>query len=337
VNHVRWMGPTGVAVFGVSADGRVLVHGPPRPHKRLVWHDRGGRRLSTVGAPDRYEQIALAPDGRRAAVEIGNLDLGSMDIWLLDLVSGVPTRLTFDPIDSFAPTWSPDARRLAFARPAPGPPDMFVLDLDLAGSAEARPLLAEPGVQQPQDWSPDGRLIAYVDSFRPDRRHQWQVELLSLDGSHRRLRDAPASSFDPRFSPDGRRIAYVSDESGRGELYVADLGGRGPARRLSPAGAFLPRWRKDGRELYFLQPDGMLMAVDPSAPEPAPTGLFRVEGVSPTDSDYVPIWREIAFDAAPDGQRFLISVTETPWETSGLRVATGWTQGLRGGALPAGR
>jgi len=332
-DDIRWFGPTGVAVFAVSADGRVLVYGPhARPPKRLVWHDRGGRRLSTVGAADRYDQIALAPDGRRVTVEIGNLELGSTDIWLLDVVSGVPTRLTIDPIDSFGPSWSPDGRRLAFSRPAPGPPDIFVLDL--AGSAEARPLLAGPGVQQAYHWSPDGRLIAYVD-FRPELRHARQVELLSLDGGHRRLRDAPASTFDPRFSPDGGRIAYVSDESGRGELYVMDLRGGGLARRLSPAGAFLPRWREDGRELYFLQPDGMLMVVDPSAPVPVAAGLFRVEGVSPSDNQYPRMWREIAFDAAPDGQRFLISVTERPWETSGLRVATGWTQGLRGG--PAGR
>ena len=113
-----------------------------------------------------------------------------------------------------------------------------------------RMLLAEPGVQVAEHWSPDGRRLAYVDlaGGTPDRASERNVWLLSVDsGERRRLRNTPAESLDPQFSPDGRYIAYVSYESGSADIYVAAVDGDTSGRRVSRGGGFMPRWREDGR------------------------------------------------------------------------------------------
>ncbi len=318
---VNWFGPTGVAVFGMSADGRVLVDAPaPRP-ARLVWLDRSGRELGRIGEAARYGMLRLSPDGKRVVAEIWNDETGGRDLWVMDAVFGVPSRVTFDPIDAFSAVWSPDGRRLAFSRPDPGPPDIGLTSLD---GAEPRMILGGPGVQVVHDWSPDGNGIAYVD-FAPERRERRQVWLASLDGSKRRFRQTPANTDDPRFSPDGRQLAYVSDESGRLETYVAAIDGTGQPRRLSRGGGVLPRWRGDGRELFFLQPDGLMLAVDPQGDESTPRPLFHLASVPATILDATGGVREAPYDVAPDGQRFLAIIREGPGRASeGLRFAIDW-------------
>ena len=129
----RWFGPTGAAAFAVSANGRVLVHAVAPGVSRLAWLDRAGREVAQVGGRARYGGLRLAPDGKRAAVEIWNSEKEGRDLFLLDLASGVITRLTSDPVDAFAPAWSPDGRRLAYSKPSPGPPDLAVMSIDRPG------------------------------------------------------------------------------------------------------------------------------------------------------------------------------------------------------------
>jgi len=320
VKGIHWFGPTGLANFAVSADGRVLVHAPAPGPSRLVWLDRSGRQLSEIGKPERYGRVQIAPDRKHAAVEIWNSEREGRDLFLLDLMTGVTSRLTFDPIDAFQPTWSPDGQLLAFSRPTPGPPDVAVLSLD--SSAPPRILLAAPGVQAPEHWSPDGQRLAIVNVGAEGSTGR-EVWLLSMDGSHVRLRDTPAESLNARFSPDGRFIAYVSYESGNAEVYVAPATGAGPSRRLSRAGGFTPRWRGDGRELFFEQPDSVIAAVNPFTDAPAPQLLMHLGGMSPTDAEFPRVGPSIDYDVAPDGQRFLVRVRSSD-RNEGLRVAINW-------------
>jgi dipeptidyl aminopeptidase/acylaminoacyl peptidase len=307
---VRWFGPTGVAAFAASADGRLLAHEPAPPPSRLAWLDRRGRELSTLGEPDRFALLELTRDGRRVGVEIWSQQTGGRDLWSLDTGSGFRTRLTFEPVDANSIVWSPDGRRVAYGVPNDGPPDVAIRDLETRTSTV---LLRAPGVQLPRHWSPDGRLLVYED-YLSSRRDQRQLGLLTPDGQRRRFHEVPASVYHPRFSPDGRRLAFVSEESGRPEVYVAPVDGGGPALRMSRSGGLLPRWRADGRELFFFRPDGMMVAIDPSTEAPPPTLLFHVDGVIAFDFDY---------DVAPDGQRFLVRLAPQPEGSEGLRVRLG--------------
>jgi Tol biopolymer transport system component len=338
--NARWFGPTGAAAFAVSANGRVLIHALAPGGSRLVWLDRAGREVSQVGDRARYGGVHIAPDGKRAAVEIWNSEREGRDLFLLDLASGVTTRLTSDPADAFAPVWSPDGRGLAYSKPNPGPPDLAMMSIDRTGPP--RILLTEEGVQVAQHWSPDARRLAYVNldmAGAPDQVSRRQVWLLSIDGGQRRrLRDTPAESLDPRFSPDGRHIAYVSYGSGDADVYVAPVDGDAPGRRVSRSGGFLPRWRGDGRELFFEQPDGVMVAVDPFAAALSPALLFRLSGLTagypdPThacDACGMGANQLAEYDVTPDGQRFLVRLLDDDGTNAGIRVAMDWSRGARG-------
>ena len=314
---VRWFGPSGSASFAVSADGRALVHEPRPAPSRLAWLDRTGRETAALGEPGPFGSVQLSPDGRRVAVDVWDADGRGRDLWTLDAGSGIATRLTSAPIDAWGGAWAPDGKSLAYAKAEDEPPDIIVLHLD--GSGREEPLLRAPGVQAPKHWSPDGRTIVYEDNS-PGRRNQRQLWLLSLaDGKARRVTSMPFSSYHGRFSPDGRSLAYVSDESGRPEVYLVDIEGGRPARRVSRAGGVLPRFRGDGGELYYFQPDGMMMAVAPSTEAVAPRSLFHLEGVTAFDFDY---------DVARDGQRFLVRLAPEAEGAAGLRVALEWSRRL---------
>ena len=320
---VRWFGPPGSASFAVSADGRVLAHEPAPSASRLAWLDRNGRELDLVGEKARYGQLSLTRDGRLLVVEIWSQETGSRDLWTIDVVSNVSTRLTFESREANSPVWSPDGKRLAFGRVLGDPPDVAVRSLD---GKRVDTILEAPGVQLPMDWSSEG-LIAYED-YMVSRRDQRQLWLVSLDGQRRHFHEVPASVHSPRFSPDGRTLAFVSEESGRAEVYLAATDGSGAPRRLSRSGGLLPRFRADGRELFYFQLDGMLVSVDPAAPGATQRPLFRLDGVKGFDFDY---------EVSADGQRFLARLSPEPEGSLGLRLALDWTRGLAGATAPGGR
>ena len=149
-----------------------------------------------------------------------------------------------------------------------------------------------------------------------------QVQLVSAEGERRELRHLPDDSFDPRVSPDGRWLAYTAFEGERPEIFVARTDGSGAPRRLSRNGGVLPRWRGNGRELFFVQLDGMMVAVT----LPVPSLLFRVEGAQPNFSDYRDSERWFDYDVTADGQRFLIRQSVAGNESAdNLRVVVGWS------------
>ena len=262
---VRWFGPSGSASFAVSADGRALAYEPRPAVSRLAWLDRAGRETGAIGEPGTLGLLQISPDGRRIAADIWHPDGHGRDLWAFETASGVASRLTFSPIDAWAPAWAPDGKSLAYANAEDGPPDVTVLHLDGIRTPGGRP--PRPGVQTPRHWSPDGRLILYEDAS-VGRRDQRQLWLLSLDGSPPGDRDALQQLPRPLLAGRAKARLRVGGVGRAGGLRRAPRGWTGPAHLA--AGGLLPRWRGDGSELFFVQPDGLVMAVPIGRPGRGP-------------------------------------------------------------------
>jgi Tol biopolymer transport system component len=261
--------------------------------------------------------LRISPSGNRVAVDIVDTRPGTSDLWVFDLASGASTRLNSGDVDEVAPVWSPDGTRLAFRSDQSGPPDIH--ELVVASPGSERPLLEQPGVQQPEDVSADGRVLAYLNDVATTA----DIWLLPLDGE-RKARPWLRTAFNersPRFSRDARWIAYESDESGTREIYVALTDGGGEKKRLSPAGGRQPRWSRDGKELFYIAPDDSIVAMPVTAGARLETGkvapLFRVEtGVRD-------------FDVAPDGSRFLVTTPLQKSPESPIRVIVNWDAAMK--------
>jgi WD40 repeat protein len=247
------------AFFSVSADGRVLVHLAAAEEKyELAWVDRRGARIGATIAEGRFEQLRLAPDGKRAAVVTTDRDSGNRDIWLVETTTGTLTRLTSHPANDWHPVWSPDGRQLAFASDRDGFSGLYRMAADGSGSEAPTPTGAIAGHRFPGDWSADGSLLAVHSSAPGTALDVWIVR----EGNPEPYGVARSTfqESSPRLSPDGRWIAYVSDESGALEVYVQPVG-KGGKRRVSTAGGVGPRWRGDGRELFFIDASNRLVAA----------------------------------------------------------------------------
>ena len=307
-----FFGPA-LASFSVSQTG-VLAFQTAKPASRLVWLDRAGKEIGTLGQPAVLGRgFRIAPDGERAAVAVEDRRIGTSDLWVFELARGVSTRLHSDPVDESSPVWSADGSKVFYRSDRKGPPDIYEITPGSPGSE--REVLALPGVQEPEDASRDGRFLVYCNDVQMAASDVW---LLPLFGDRKPVPwlKTRFSLTSPRFSPDGRWIAYESDESGDPEIYVARTEGAGEKQRLSTAGGRLPRWRRDGKELYYVTPDGFLMAV-PVAPgerleSRVPAQLFHVEA---TIENY---------DVTPDGGRFLVSVPSEKVRESPIHVIVNW-------------
>jgi Tol biopolymer transport system component len=308
--HV-FLGPAHSA-FSVSTTGVLAYRTAPRP-SRLLWLDRQGRELGRLGDPAVVKGLRISPDGARAAVDIEDRRTGTSDVWVFEVARAVSTRLHSDATDENNPVWSPDGTKIIYRSDRKGPPDIYEIAVGVPGSE--RPLLEQVGVQQPEDLSKDGRYLAYLNQ---EQSGLWNIWLLPLQGG---AHGAPwqSSRFNetsPRFSPDGRWIAFESNESGTPEIYAALTEGGREKRRISPAGGRQPRWRADGKEIYYVAPDGYVVAVPmiPGARLDAgsPTPLFRVE---PEIQNY---------DVSSDGSRFLVSAPLDKIGESPIRVIVNW-------------
>jgi Tol biopolymer transport system component len=316
VSDIVWfMRPSGSAEFDASADGRVLAFRGPLAPSHLAWLDRSGREIGRLGSPAIMDRPALSPDGRRAAFDLETPRTAVRDIWVHDLVRDVGSRFTLDPLGAVSPTWSPDGERLLYASASQGGPlQMRIRRSDGSGSEEG--VLRTDRTQIPQDWSPDGRWILYGD-FSPARRPQRQLWLVPLDGERRptALESTPVSRFDGRFSPDGRAVAFLSEETGRPEVFIASLTASGRRQQVSTAGGRSPRWRRDGRELFYLSPDGHLMAVA--------LGTGRDgEMATPRELFAVDIRGETTYDVDARGERFLFCLGRG--DPPPIVVTVGW-------------
>ena len=307
------------AAFSVSQTG-VLAYQAAAPLSRLAWIDRSGKEIGQLGQPAVLHGFRILGTGARVAAAVEDRQTGTSDVWIFETDRGVSTRLHFGALDEGSPVWSPDGVRVVYRSDRRGPPDIYQITV---GSPESeRPLLEAPGVQQPEDISSDGRFLVFVNGAAVGAADVWLLPLRG-EGKPFAWLATPFNETSPRFSPDGRWIAYESNESGVPEIYAALTEGAAGKRRLSPSGGRLPRWRSDGKELYYIAPNGTVMAVPVTLGAALETGtpapLFQVE---PAIQNY---------DVTADGTKFLATVPLEKTPESPLRVIVNWPALLQGG------
>ena len=296
--HVyQFNGPL-MAGFSASQTGTIAYELATRP-SRVSWLDRHGAVLETLPVTGAVLSLRLSPDGRRVAMAIDDEKKGSSDIWSYDFERHLPARVTLDPRDEKNPVWSVDGRTIYFRCDWRGPPDVYRVTV---GAPEtAAPVVVRPGVQLPEDVSPDGRSLIFTEFVRRTNGDLWLFPLAG-GGEALALTQTPFDEKGARFSPDRRWLAYYSNESGNREVYLRPVAETGERVRVSSGGGTMPRWRHDGKELFYLAPDKAVMSVPlGSGGRPQPgvaTALFRVDGIV----------RD--FDTAADGQRFLLDIAE---------------------------
>ena len=317
--------------FSVSAAG-VLAHRPGAGARRqLVWVDRTGKTLGAIGPPDENapRQPELAPDGQRVAVT--RTVQGNVDVWLIEVGRGVPSRFTFDVGLDNAPVWSPDGSQVVFRSTRKGVYDLF--EKPASGTADEHPLLVTSQAKSPLDWSRDGRFLLYSTQDPKTASDLWALPLMG----ERKPFAVLQSSFDEiegQFSPDGRWLAYASNESGRYEIYIRTFPEAGGKWQVSVAGGLQPRWRRDGRELYYVAPDTRLMAV-PTRLGPAthtleagaPAALFPTRLATGGNIPSTGFMAQAQYAVAPDG-RFLMNIAADEAVASPITVVLNWQAAL---------
>jgi serine/threonine-protein kinase len=309
--------PAGFANYVVSSRGS-LVYAPrdPRASEReLVWLDRKGSTRLLTEVRRNYGAPSFSPDGRRLAVVAFGVTGGlSANIWIYDLARDSWAQLTSGGSNS-SPVWSPDGKRMVFASNRNGPINLFWVPTDR--SAEPEQLTNTTGWPIASSWAPDGRTL--IVSVQPGASG-YDLSELSLDGDRtmRPLLATPSSEDAARLSPDGRWMAYHSNESGRPEVYVTRYPDPSGKSQISTNGGTDPVWSPDGRELYFRSGNKLMAVSIETAPE-VRSGLPRALFEGPFD----------AFDITPDGERFVLVRPAYPdLPPRPLVVVLGWLDEL---------
>jgi Tol biopolymer transport system component len=305
------------AEFSASDNGVLVFRGSEGSGtSRLTWVDRAGHDIQVIGEPGPYSNQTVSPDGKRIAVE---MRASNPDIWTIESSRNVTTRFTFSAAQDFWPVWSPDGARIAYTSDEKGAYGVFVKP---ATGARPESLISHVSFPiGPCDWSSDGKNIACV----VQAPGSWDIWIQPTGGAAAYpLITTPFREFEPRFSPDGRWIAYSSNENGRREVYIQPFPGLGGKWQVSSQGGRDPEWRRDGKELYFLSLAGAITAVDVSGTAGTdlvlgpPKTLFA--GILADDSQI-----GHNYSVSADGQRFLIRKTVRAGELPATTVFMNWT------------
>jgi eukaryotic-like serine/threonine-protein kinase len=306
--------------LSVSGSLAYVPDSPQRLEHRLAWVDRKGSVEPLPTPPRPYENPRISPDGRRVAVQIEEATIG---IWVYDLSRATLTRLTTPDASSQAPLWTPDGKHIAYRATRAGFRNLFWNATDGTGTEER--LTAGESIQTPSSWSPDGKLLAFTDQ-NPTTGINISVLPLEGDRKPQLFLRTKTNLFSPAFSPDARWLAYMSNESGRNEVYVQPFPGPGGKSQISTEGGREPVWARNGRELFYRNGDKM-MAVDittqPTFTVGSPRLLF--EGRYETSPNFIS-----GYDVSSDGQRFLmIQPVEPEQPATQINVVLNWFEELK--------
>jgi eukaryotic-like serine/threonine-protein kinase len=313
---------SGAAQYSISARGSLVYvpGGIQGTQSRLAWVSRNGTEQVLAAPPHSYLFPHLSPDGRRVAVSIIEQE---SQTWLYDLSRETLSRFTFEGSQNYNSVWTPDGKRVAFESNNSGVPNIFWQLADGSGGLER--LTTSPNINAPVSWSPDGQLLAFGEVITATGQNIWILRM--NDRKVFSLHKTGFNENEARFSPDGRWLAYVSDESGRVEVYVQPYPGQGGKWQISTEGGTEPVWNRNGRELFYRSGDKM-MAVDvstqPGFAASTPRMLFEGRYEHPP----VPLHN---FDVSPDGQHFLMlkPVDQEQAAPTQINVVLNWFEELK--------
>ena len=319
-------GPT--AAFSVSDAGVLAYQAAGGTQSSPVIFDRAGTQLLALAAPADYSEVAFSPDGARVAASVLDPVRSTRDLWIYDVDGGRGQRLTFDPGDEFAPVWSPDGSRLLFSALAKGLVNLHVTDVASTSAAPPIPVDDTGLGRFAADWSREGRHILYVGGGRAIARSDLWVAPVDTPQDARALLDSSFVETHGRFAPDGRGLAYTSNETGRLEVYVDRFPERGAKRPVSMRGGHSPRWAADGTELFYVSSDSQLMAVAVTTNRDrleigVPRALFAIRPRPPVRLDAYP------YDVSPDGQRFVVNTLMDDTTSTTITVVMNWAADRR--------
>jgi serine/threonine protein kinase len=321
--QVGFNSANGRGFFAVSENGVLVYRSNVLADTQLTWFDRTGKQIARVGTAGQINGLALSPDDKRVAVVRLDTQTGNSDLWVID--EARETRFTFDPANDASPVWSPDGNRIAFNSNRSGVADLYLKSSSGAGNEEL--LFKSSNPKGPHDWSADGRFLLYGEL---DPKTNGDLWVLPLFGDQKPIPflQTPFSESGGRFSPDGRWIAYSSNESGTFQVYVQSFPPSGGKWMISTNGGTQPRWRHDGKELFYLGYDRKLMVVgvkeDANKFEAgSPQALFEMRVIV---GFVVPI---SSYEITRDGQRFLVLTPVEESSPSPLTVVLNWTASLK--------
>ena len=293
------------AAITVSLNGTVIYNtGVGAALSQLTWEDRAGKELGRIGEPAIIANPTLSPDGSRVAMDVADLKASNVDIWLENANGSDNARFTFDPSEETNAIWSRDGSMVAYR--SVGSETSQVLAKPASGLEKEKVLFRGPSVANdvlPNSWSADGQQLLATDQG-PSRNYL--VTVPAAGGDKLPLLNSKASETNGQISPNGKWVAYASDESGAWDIYVSSYPGAVGKWQVSRGGGTEPRWRGDGKEVFYIAPTGVLMAVPVNDGNGFSTGspaqLFQIHGRAPISSTDT-----FTYDVAKHGKRFLVN------------------------------
>jgi Tol biopolymer transport system component len=311
---------TNQGLFSVSNDG-VLAYQRATPGSQMIWFDRQGRRLEAAAPPGDSNTLCLTADQSRIVYEQADLVSGSLDIWALEK-GGVPSRLTFNRAIDFYPVCAPVGSDIVFATLRDGPPNLYRLNITAPGSE--KPILQSFLPKIANDWSRDGHLLVYSVM---NANTNWDIEVMPIGGGPSTpFAASPAEERNARLSPDGRWMAYNSNESGSFEVYVQPFPATGAKWQVSKGGGQEPQWRHDGRELFYIAPDRKLIGVLVQT-----GGVFVPGAARALVETRITSWERSSqgsqYAVTADGERFLVNNATDA--TLPITLVLNWTAVLK--------
>jgi Tol biopolymer transport system component len=311
----------GLASFSVSRTGVLVYRGGELTGSRLVWVDRNGKETPALDAAGDYHDTWFSPDHTRLVYDMG-ADGGKNDVWIRDLSRGVSSRFTFGPSTNVDAIWSPDGRQIVYTSREKGAGDLFVKDA--SGTKDPEPLLVDKDEKYVSDWSPDGKYL--LVTWRGKDSGGWNISALTMTGDHKMipLVKTQFGELWATFSPDGKYIAYQSNESGRAEIYVQEFPDARNKWQVSTNGGVEPYWRADGRELFYRsgrQIVGVPIQIGSTFTAGAPAPILETRfSASVARGLYRP---------SPDGQKFLVLEPQAAQLDTPPSVILNWMSALR--------
>ena len=325
LNFAQEAGPTAYLACSASNEGTLVYRTGDPGITQLTWFDRNGKPGGVVWEPGYYGEPSFSPDGKKLLVgkSINGLQ---RDLYMFDLERGAATRLTFDPAPDDSSIFSPDGSRIVFSSSRGTNMKLYTKMANGSGNDEL--FYDAPGFAFADDWSKDGKYIIFEMDGGPQNKSDLWIMPIDGDRTPFPYLQTQFSETHSRFSPDGKWVAYSSDESGRAEIYVQSFPVSGGKWQISAGGGDQVQWRSDGKELFYIAPDRKLMAVTINAganfeigkPEPLFQTHLTISGIVDDRNNYIP---------TPDGQRFLVNELTESQNTQPMTVVLNWSSELK--------